>query len=255
MPTEHALVADSRATRILREGSGPALVWLHDSPGNTWTESHALLSASHTVIAPSLPGFEDSTTLTGIDSPEDVVFWVLDLLEQLQLASPAVVGCGLGGWMAAEFAVRYPARVSRMVLVDAYGMYVPGVLPADEFALTASMLRPLVFAKQSTPDLQPADQVEATLHARVAAARLAWQFPYNRKLRGRLRRASMPALVLWGQEDRLVPLAHAHAYAEALPDASLKVLPAAAHYPYVEDPRAFTQAVQAFLATQAMPSR
>lgn len=248
MPTETSVVADGRATRVLRDGNGPPLVWLHDSPGNTWTEAHTRLSASHSVLAPSLPGFEDSTTLSGIDSPEDVVFWLLDVLSELDLSSAAVVGCGLGGWMAAEFAIRYPSLVSRLVLVDAYGLYVPGALPEDEFALTAPMLRPLVFASASTPDLEPPERVEATLHARVAAARLAWQFPYDRKLRGRLQRASMPALVVWGEQDGLVPLDHAHAYVEALPNASLEIIKAAAHYPYAENPEAFTRAVEQFLA-------
>jgi pimeloyl-ACP methyl ester carboxylesterase len=205
------------------------------------------LSSSHTILSPSLPGFEDSTTLSGIDGPEDVVFWLGDLLKELQLDGATLLGCGLGGWMAAEFAIRYPEMVSRLVLVDAYGLQVPGALPADEFALTAPMLRPLVFASTSTPDLQPPERVEATLHARVAAARLAWQFPYDRKLRGRLYRASMPALVVWGEQDSLVPLAHAHAYVDGLPNAELEIIPDAAHYPYAENPEAFTRAVTRFL--------
>lgn len=178
-----------------------------------------------------------------------MVFWLLDLLSELRLERPALAGCGLGGWMTAEFAIRYPSMVSRMVLVDAYGLQVPGALAADEFALTAPMLRPLVFASPSTPDLQPADRVEASLHARVAAARLAWQFPYDRKLRGRLHRASMPTLVVWGEQDGLVPLAHAHAYADALPHATLEVLPGAAHYPYAETPETFARVVSHFLAS------
>jgi 4,5:9,10-diseco-3-hydroxy-5,9,17-trioxoandrosta-1(10),2-diene-4-oate hydrolase len=82
----------------------------------------------------------------------------------------------------------------------------------------------------------------------VAAARLAWQFPYAPKLRGRLGRAKIPALVVWGEQDRLVPVAHAHAYVEGLPDARLALIPNTAHYPYVEAPEAFAHAVQQFLA-------
>jgi pimeloyl-ACP methyl ester carboxylesterase len=248
VPAESSVSLDGRSTRLLRDGNGPPVVWLHDSPGNVWTPAHSQLSHHSTVIAPSLPGFDDSTTLNGIDGPEDVVFWLTDLFAELQLQRAVMLGCGLGGWMAAEYAVRYPARVSKLILVDAYGLFVPGALPADEFALTATMLRPLVYANAGTPDLQSAENVEATLHARVAAARLAWQFPYDRKLRARLRRAIMPALIVWGERDGLVPLAHGHAYADALPNATLRVLPGVAHYPYVEDPSAFTAEVQRFLA-------
>jgi pimeloyl-ACP methyl ester carboxylesterase len=242
------------ATRIVEEGSGPALLWLHDTFGNCWTPGHQALSRSSRVIAPSLPGFDDSTALGRIDGPEDIVFWLLDLLDALALERPTVLGCGLGGWIAAELAVRYPERLGGLVLVNAYGLKVEGALPEDEFALTPPMLRPLLFrdpdgplAHDWLPDNEPPERAERTLHARVAAARLAWQFPYAAKLRGRLARARVPALVIWGGRDRLVPLAHAHAYAEALPDARLVVLDDAAHYPYLEEPERFAREVAAFL--------
>jgi pimeloyl-ACP methyl ester carboxylesterase len=243
-----------RTTRVLSAGDGPPIVWLHDTLGNRWSDAHQRLSLTHTVLAPSLPGVEDSTTLDGIDSAEDVAFWLLDLLTVLELERPTLLGCGLGGWMAAEFAVRYPERPGRLVLVDAYGLRVTGELAEDEFALTPPMLRPLLFADPTgelamdvLPDVEPPERLEGTLHARVAAARLAWQFPYDRKLQARLRRATLPALVVWGDQDRLVPLAHARAYVEALPDASLVIVPGASHYPYLEAPDAFIAAVEAFV--------
>ena len=180
--------------------------------------------------------------------------WVL-LVEALALDRPVVLGCGLGGWMAAELAVRYPERLGGLVLVNAYGLQVEGALAEDEFALTPPMLRPLTFtepdgalAHEWLPDAEAPERQEAALHARVAAARLAWQFPYAPKLRGRLPRARVPALVLWGERDRLVPLAHAHAFAAGLPDARLAVVPDAAHYPYLEAPERFAREVQQFLA-------
>jgi pimeloyl-ACP methyl ester carboxylesterase len=255
VPSGRVVDAGGRATRVLEAGEGGPVVWLHDSLGNRWSPGHEHLSVGgYRVIAPSLPGVEDSTTLDGIDAPEDVVFWLLDLLAALDLERPALLGCGLGGWMAAEFAVRYPERLGRLVLVDAYGLRVDGALAEDEFALTRPMLRPLVFADGRSdvaldvlPDVDVPEHVEAGLHARVAAARLAWQFPYDRKLRGRLWRATVPALVVWGEQDRLVPVAHAAAYAEGLPDARVERVPGAGHYPYYEAPEAFASAVAAFL--------
>jgi pimeloyl-ACP methyl ester carboxylesterase len=130
-------------------------------------------------------------------------------------------------------------------------------LAADEFALTPPMLRPLLFAVpdgqlaiETLPNTEPSERIEAALHARVAAARLAWQFPYDRKLRSRLGRAMVPTLVVWGEEDRLVSVAHGHAYVEGLPDARLVVLPDAGHYPYLEQPDAFAKAVTTFLRKQ-----
>lgn len=129
-----------------------------------------------------------------------------------------------------------------------------GALAADEFALTPPMLRPLVFAdpeafhaQEWLPDAEPTERMEGALHARVAAARLAWQFPYCPKLRRRLARATMPALILWGAQDRLFPPAHAHAYAASLPDARVVVVPGAGHDAYVETPDRFAREVARFL--------
>jgi pimeloyl-ACP methyl ester carboxylesterase len=254
MSAETTREIGGRATRIVEAGDGRPLLWLHDTRGNRWTPGHELLSDTCHVIAPSLPGFDDSTTLQGIDAPEDVVFWLLDLLDALALDRPVVLGAGLGGWLAAELAVRYPERLGGMVLVDAYGIQVDGALAADEFALTPPMLRPLVFvdpagdlAREWLPDAEAPERLERALHARVAAARLAWQFPYAPKLRGRLGRAKLPALIVWGEQDRLVSVAHARAYAEGLPDARVAIIPGAAHYPYVEAPEQFAHEVQRFL--------
>jgi pimeloyl-ACP methyl ester carboxylesterase len=252
--TENVQDVGGRATRIVRSGRGRPLLWLHDTTGNRWTPGHDALVRHHEVIAPSLPGFDDSTTLGRIDRPEDVVFWLLDLWDALSLERPVLLGCGLGGWIAAEFAARYPERLGRLVLVDAYGLQVDGALAADEFALTPPMLRPLVFAdpeaslaREWLPDAQPSERIESALHARVAAARLAWQFPYCPKLRDRLARAKVPALILWGSQDRLVTPAHAHAYAASLPDARMVVVSGAGHYPYLETPDRFAEEVERFL--------
>jgi pimeloyl-ACP methyl ester carboxylesterase len=248
------MAVGGRSTRVLRRGSGRPVVWLHDTLGNRWTDAHDGLATAFQVVAPSLPGFEDSTTLDGIDAPEDVVFWMVDLLAELKLERAAVIGCGLGGWMAAELAVRYPERLSGLVLVDAYGLRVDGALAADEFALTPAMLRPLLFAngqelaRATVPDQPPPETLQSALHARVAAARLVWQFPYDRKLRGRLGRARVPALVIWGEHDQLVPPAHAAAYAEGLPRARAEIVAGAGHYPYLERTDEFLQVVKAFLA-------
>ena len=258
MSDERVVGVGGHETRVLSNGDGPPLLWLHDTRGNEWSPAHEQLSRTYRVIAPSLPGADDSSALDGIDGPEDVVFWLLDLFLLLQLERAVLLGCGLGGWLAAEFAVRYPERLSGLVLVDAYGLHVPGALAEDEFALTPAMLRPLLFAdpeselaRATVPEVEPPERAEAAIHARVAAARLAWQFPYDVKLRSRLRRVRLPALVLWGEQDRLVPLAHAHAYAEALPEARVVVLPGAAHYPYLETAHAFVEEVSQFVGAAA----
>src|SRR5581483_9636592 len=116
-------------------GSGRPLIFLHDTFGNRWTHAHNNLSARTKLMAPAMPGFEHTTELKGIDGPEDVVFWLLDLLGELQIERPVLAGGGLGGWMAAEFAVRYPERISGLAVIGSYGLQVEGALAEDEFAL------------------------------------------------------------------------------------------------------------------------
>jgi pimeloyl-ACP methyl ester carboxylesterase len=245
-----------RSTIVHEAGSGPAVLWLHDTFGNRGTPGRDALTSWCRVIAPGLPGFDDSTTLDGIDEPEDVVFWLLDVLDELALERPVLLGCGLGGWMAAEFAVRYPKRLAGLVLVNASGLSIPDALAEDEFALTPPLLRPLLFsdpeselARDWLPDSEPPERAEPTLHARVAAARLAWQFPSSPKLRGRLARATVPTLVVCGAHDRLIPVSHARAYADGLPNARLVVMDDAAHYPDLEQPESFASEVSAFVSS------
>jgi pimeloyl-ACP methyl ester carboxylesterase len=255
MPTESIQDIGGRSTRVLDAGQGRTVLWLHDTLGNRWTSGHEAVSQFARLIAPSLPGFDDSTTLTDIDGVDDVVFWLVDLLDSLNAERPVVLGCGLGGWIAAELAVRYADRLGGLVLVNASGLQVDGALAEDEFALSPAMLRPLVFsdpqgamAHEWIADAAPTEWVEPMLHARVAASRLAWQFPYSPKLRSRLPRARVRSLVLWGDDDRLQPLPHAEAYANGLPNARLVLIPEAGHYPYVEAPERFALEVQRFLA-------
>ena len=258
MADERVVSIGDHTTRILEAGAGPALLWLHDTFGNRWSPGQEELTRHVRLLAPTLPGFEDAAGLEQVDGPEDVVFWLDDLLVALGLTRPIALGCGLGGWMLAEYAVRYPERLSGMILVNPYGLRVPGTLAGDEFALTPPQLRPLVFpdpdsdlALEWLPDAEPPERLERTLRARVAAARLAWQFPDNPKLLGRLHRTRVPTLVVWGERDELLPRQHADTYVQHLPDAHLAVIPNAGHYPYVTTPGDLTRVVQDFLRTVA----
>jgi len=87
------------------------------------------------------------------------------------------------------------------------------------------------------------------------AARVGWepQYLHNPKLRGRLHRIKSPTLVLWGEGDRLVPLAHGQAYATHIPRAALQVVPGAGHSPLLEQPAESLRLVADFLETGTLP--
>jgi pimeloyl-ACP methyl ester carboxylesterase len=101
-----------------------------------------------------------------------------------------------------------------------------------------------VLAIEPTPE-----QMRAQVRARNMTARLGWN-PYlcNPALRARLRRVPVPTLVVWGAQDRLIPVAHAYAFAQAIPDARVALIEACGHVPAMEQPGEFAHVVSEFLA-------
>jgi pimeloyl-ACP methyl ester carboxylesterase len=97
------------------------------------------------------------------------------------------------------------------------------------------------------PDLEDAELL-TLIRNREAAARLAWKpFMHNPALRRWLHRITVPTLVLWGESDRIVRPDYGRAFQQAIPGAEFQLIPAAGHYPYLEQPDAFVASVMAFL--------
>jgi 2-hydroxy-6-oxonona-2,4-dienedioate hydrolase len=233
---------------------GPApLVYLHsaqgESPGMVLLEQ---LADTRVVIAPLFPGFGDSEGLEWIDDIEDAAFHLLDLLDRLELAWCDVVGSSLGGWMAAELAVRWPERVRRMVLVNPVGLYVAGAPISEIFGRVPSELADELFADPEFPLAQlmramdameadpsqiPFDLVRPVLQAQAATAKVGWNpYLHDPKLLRRLPRVTAPTLIVHGTRDGVVPREHAEAYRSAMADARLVDLDDAAHLAPLERP-------------------
>src|SRR5260370_28472450 len=107
---------------------------------------HELSAARHRVHAPVYPGFGASEGYEEIEGIDDLVFHTLDVMDALGLERADVVGLSLGGWLAAELALRHPGRVNRLVLVDAAGTRVPGIEREDLFMARPARARGLLFA-------------------------------------------------------------------------------------------------------------
>jgi pimeloyl-ACP methyl ester carboxylesterase len=245
-----------RSVRLLRGGAGAPLLYLHDTftAHHPWLSLHEHLAAHYEVILPIHPGCPGSET-TDIDTMEDLVFHYLDLCEALSLDRPVVLGASLGGWVAAELAVRYAHRLQRMVLLDALGLRLPNAPAADMLRLDAGQTRAHLFAEptaalaqQLVPDMPAPEELAARLQARQTLARFAWQFPDNPRLARYLYRVQVPTLILWGAEDRFVPSTHGRAYQAGIPGAKLVVLPQCGHLPHVEQPEECCRAITDFLA-------
>jgi pimeloyl-ACP methyl ester carboxylesterase len=126
---------------LLRGGTGPPLLYLHDTYCYTWTSVHDRLAEHCDVVFPIHPGCAGSTGFEDIDDMEGLVFHYLDVCEALHLERPVLLGASLGGWIAAELAVRYAAMLRGMILVDALGLRVPKAPAADILRLDAPQAR------------------------------------------------------------------------------------------------------------------
>lgn len=243
--------------QLFTGGEGPALLYLHGAGMFRWMPVHDRLAARHRVYLPVHPGFGASGGLEEIETMEDLVFHTLDVMDALGLKGADVVGLSLGGWLAAELAVRHPERVRRLVLVDAAGTRVPGVERPDLFLAPAAKARELLFADPTSalatsllPDAPPPERLEMALRAREAAARLLWNTHVQyRKLTSRLGRIKAPTLIVWGAQDRLLPLALGEAYHRGIAGSTLKVIDRCGHLPPFEQPERFAETVLSFLAS------
>ena len=195
--------------------------------------------------------------MADIDTVDDLAYLYLDLLDEYDLREAVVIGCSLGGWIAAEMAVKSTARLSRLILVAPLGIKVGDRetrdIP-DIFALPPEEVVRLQYhdPTQAAVDYTSLSDDELLVIARnrEATALYAWE-PYfhNPKLRQRLHRIAIPTLLVWGASDRFVtPGYYGAAYRDAIPGAQLAIIDQAGHWPHVEQPEVFVERVGAFLA-------
>ena len=244
----------------LSGGRGEPLVVFHDQEYlNTGWPYLDALAERFEVLVPSHPGFGQSSLPDHIDSIDDVAYVYLDLLRGMGKGPVRLIGMGLGGWIAAEVAVRCTQDLRRLVLVDSVGIKIGGYTErdvADNFImdnqafLEASWHDAAAGAqvmKLPGPEL-PEEDIVTLLRNRQTTALFTWKpFMHDPKLRQRLGRINVPTLVVWGGSDRIVKPDYGQAFAAGIPGAKLVTIPNAGHYPYLEQPEVFSKAVLPFL--------
>ena len=262
-----------RKVTMLEGGRGDPLVYLHgfaDVHGvaGEFLDFHRRLGEAATVIAPAHPGCAGSDELTDGYGIDDVVFHYLEVFDALGLARFDLVGHCVGGWIAAEIAVRHPERIARLALIGACGLFVPGEPIADVFmhsqperGVDYSTLRAIYFgeprdglALRFFPDGRGDLDDEMRRYQMLRFGSFVGFRPpyfYNRTLRGRLHRAAMPAIVVWGEADQMVSRTHGDAYVEGLKGADgLRLVKGAGHALALEQPEFTADILIEFLAAE-----
>jgi len=251
--SEQLSVAGVR-THMLRGGRGaPLLVLPPEFASSGWFPYHESLAARFQVFAPDHLGFGESERPEWLEGIDDLVFHYVDLLDALELERVSIIGTSFGGWVAGEFAVAYPQRVERLVLVGASGLKVDGVERFDVFVHPIEeTLQHLFYDQTRVAQLLPTDLGPEVIvrgyRESTTLARLAWNpYMYNPKLARRLRRVTAPTLIMWGENDTFLPLAHGEAYAQLIPNATLQTVPQCGHLVPFEQTDVFIRHVTAFL--------
>jgi pimeloyl-ACP methyl ester carboxylesterase len=248
-----------RPTVILSGGDGPPFVYLHSTLGESfrWLPFHQGFARQFSVYAPTHPGFGNSGGFDTIDTIEDMAFHYVELFDALGLDDVILGGVSLGGWIAAEFAVRWPERVKKLWLSGSPGLWVDDEPLPDlfrELGQPARIRRRLfhdpdgAMAQMIVSDQPDEEKILSVYQSMTVLARLMWERPYDPKLASRLRRVQCPVLLLWGEDDQLVPPSYAEAYRKHLPQAELKRIPKCGHLGMFEKESEFVQAVTAFAA-------
>jgi pimeloyl-ACP methyl ester carboxylesterase len=249
---------------IVDRGRGRPILFLHPGIGiDSDAPVLAALERGGRVIAPSHPGFGASQLPKGLNTVDDVSYFYLDMLDQLDLRDMLVVGVGLGGWIAAEIAVKDSSRFSHLVMANAVGVKV-GDRETRDIVDIWSLMPPEFNAiayfdpKVGEKDYKSLPEQVSLTAARnnEAHARLAWSpYMHNPKLKYRLHRIRIPTLFLWGAADRVLSETYGRGYCAMIPGAKFELIDRAGHFPHIEQPEEFARRVFAFAdaAQQAVP--
>lgn len=250
-----------KPTVIMHGGDGEPFVYLHSTLGETflWLPFYQSWAKQFTVYVPTHPGFGKSGGFDDIDTIEDMAFHYLELFDALGLEQVTLGGVSLGGWIAAEFAVRWPERVKKLWMSGTPGLWVDEAPLGDLFrytdgrAASRDRIREMLFhdpngamARMIIADQPDEEKMLAAYQSMTVLARLVWERPWSPKLPERLHRVQCPVLLLWGDHDRLVPPAYAEAYKKLLPKAELKLIRDCGHLAMFEKEKEFVEEVTRF---------
>jgi pimeloyl-ACP methyl ester carboxylesterase len=255
---EHYVRVQEWRLRFLEAGTGPAVVLVHGLGGSaeSWlTTLDALADRLH-LYAVDLVGFGHSDKPNLAYRVEDFVACVRDFAEALGVPSFALVGFSMGGQIAATFAASYPSRVRQLVLVASAGIsteYTPALRQYTHYAaswagtrkrLEALVVNPQVITEELVNYAHTVAQLPGAERAFRKALSASGRAPRLTSLLGRI---TCPTLILWGQDDPVIPVQYAHVFRTGIANSRIHIFERCGHVPYREQPAEFLAALRAFL--------
>ncbi len=228
-------------THVLRGGKGAPLLFLHGARGaGVWLPFFKSLAETFEVIVPEHPGFGRSDMPEWLDNVGDLANFYLEFMHKLGLGGVNLVGTSLGGWIAADVAVRNSGPLRTLTLVAPAGIHVAGVPKGDIFLWTPEEAARNLFASQAMAEAalkQVPDEEERKRQMKNALtlAKVGWQPRlYDPNLRKWLHRIDRPTLIVWGDADKVIPPAYGPAFRDLIPGSKLQVISPCGHVPHIE---------------------
>jgi pimeloyl-ACP methyl ester carboxylesterase len=275
-PKPRAVEVHGRPMNFIEAGSGPVLLLIHGMAGTcvNWESVIEPLAIDHTVIAPDFPGHGASAPGGGDYSLGALASSLRDLMLSLGHERATLVGHSLGGGVAMQFTYQFPEMVERLVLVSSGGLG-PDVSPilraaalpgADLFiSATAGVgktVGSVIGRGLGTVGLRPSADLAEITRGYATLADSGRRKAFLATLRSvvdmegqriaaldRLYLAeTLPVLIVWGENDPIIPVEHAHEAEAALPNSRLEIFEDTGHVPMLERPGHFIAAVERFLA-------
>ena len=239
-------------TVLYTAGTGDPVVLLHGAGTIDGFEFAAAWTDRFRVIAPYHPGFGQSDDDPTITEPHDYVMHYLELFDALGLETLSLVGLSFGGDMAARFAVEHSHRLKKLVLIAPATMLDPKYPPLDIISVPGEELVPKLVSNFAVlqpllPEKPDLDFVGDRYREATAYARVHWERPHDLKFTRFLHRIDKPTMVLWGDQDQLVPVEQAKAWKMHLPQSEIRIVPGAGHLVHLEAPES-VEAIGQFLS-------
>jgi pimeloyl-ACP methyl ester carboxylesterase len=252
-----AIEVRGQRTRLVDTGAGETVVVLHGWGGRIESMGPviACLERRFRVLAWDLPGFGEAPAPAGVWGSSDYSCWVTEVLRSRSEGQAHFLGHSFGGKVSLNVAAGEPSAVDKLILVDPSGLR---SAPSTSAQLKRMLSRA---ARMAGRWGAPGRRLQELIYARVASAdyrnagplRATFVKVVNEDVSGLLARIAAPTLLLWGAQDRDVPLAHARTMERLIPDAGLVVLDPAGHFSYLDQPERFCRVVRHFLGAPVTP--
>jgi pimeloyl-ACP methyl ester carboxylesterase len=245
---------------VLEAGQGEPLIYFHGAGTTSGFQELLPLATNRRLIVPIHPGFGASQDDAAINSMLDYVVHYNALFDQMGLVQPIdIVGHSLGGWIASLFTVLNGHRVRRLALACPAGLRVPEYPTADLFMIRPEQVMSRILATPQAlarvTSAPPTTEMKIARYREMTTlARVIWDRNYDPKLNRWLGRITVPTLILWGQDDHIIPVEQAKFWSARLAESEVTTFANAGHLLFFETPAAIAR-LQSFFDTDVVPRR